>query len=74
LAASGYDPAKAKQLLAKAGYGNGFDAGDYFCDAAITNIGEPVVNYLYAAGIRVKLRPIERAAFFKGHGEKKHKG
>jgi peptide/nickel transport system substrate-binding protein len=70
----GYDPAKAKQLLAEAGYGNGFDAGDYFCDAAITNIGEPVVNYLNAAGIRVKLRPIERAAFFKGYAEKKYKG
>jgi len=70
----GYDPAKAKQLLAEAGYPNGFDAGDYFCDAAITSIGEPVVNYLNAAGLRVKLRPIERAAFFKGFSEKKHRG
>jgi peptide/nickel transport system substrate-binding protein len=70
----GYDAARAKQLLAEAGYPNGFDAGDYFCDAAITNIGEPVVNYLNAAGIRVKLRPIERAAFFKGYAEKKYKG
>ena len=70
----GYDPAKAKQLLAEAGYPNGFDAGDYFCDAAITTIGEPVVNYLNGAGIRVKLRPIERAAYFKGFSEKKYKG
>jgi len=70
----GYDPAKAKQLLVEAGYPNGFDAGDYFCDAAITNIGEPVVNYLNATGIRVKLRPIERAAYFKGFAEKKYKG
>src|SRR5881296_3929585 len=69
-----YDRARAKQLLAEAGYPNGFDAGDYFCDAAITNIGEPVVNYLNAAGIRVKLRPIERAAYFKGWSEKKYKG
>jgi peptide/nickel transport system substrate-binding protein len=70
----GYDPARAKQLLVEAGYPNGFDAGDYFCDAAITNIGEPVANYLNATGIRVKLRPIERAAYFKGFAEKKYKG
>jgi peptide/nickel transport system substrate-binding protein len=69
-----YDPARTKQLLAEAGYPNGFDAGDYFCDAAITFVGEPVVNYLNAAGIRVKLRPIERAAFFRGWSEKKYKG
>jgi peptide/nickel transport system substrate-binding protein len=69
-----YDPARTKKLLTEAGYPNGFDAGDYFCDAAIVNIGEPVVNYLNAAGIRVKLRPIERAAYFKGWSEKKYKG
>ena len=69
-----YDRARTKQLLAEAGYPNGFDAGDYFCDAAIVNIGEPVVNYLNAAGIRVRLRPIERAAYFKGWSDKKYKG
>src|SRR5215472_9777809 len=69
-----YDRARTKQLLAEAGYPNGFDAGDYFCDAAIVNIGEPVVNYLNAAGIRVRLRPIERAAYFKGWSEKRYKG
>ena len=69
-----YDPARAKKLLAEAGYPNGFDAGDYFCDAAIVFVGEPVVNYLNAAGIRVRLRPIERAAFFKGWADKKYKG
>ncbi|PYN95267.1 MAG: hypothetical protein DMD91_25355 [Candidatus Rokuibacteriota bacterium] len=69
-----YDPAKARQLLAEAGYPNGFGAGDYFCDAALSNIGEPVVNYLNAVGIRVKLRPIERVAFFKGYADKKYKG
>jgi peptide/nickel transport system substrate-binding protein len=69
-----FDPARAKRLLTEAGYPGGFDAGEYFCDAAITNIGEPVVNYLNAAGIRVRLRPIERAAYFKGWSEKKYKG
>jgi peptide/nickel transport system substrate-binding protein len=70
----GYDRAKAKQLLAEAGYPNGFDAGDYFCDAVLAYAGEPVVNYLNSAGIRVKLRPIERAAFFRGWADKKLKG
>ena len=69
-----YDPARARQLLTEAGYPNGFDSGDYFCDAAIASIGEPVVNYLNTAGIRVKLRPVERAAYFKGWSEKKYKG
>jgi ABC-type transport system substrate-binding protein len=69
-----YDAVKARQLLAEAGYPNGFDTGDYFCDAALTYMGEPVVNYLNAIGIRVKLRPIERAAFQKGWIEKKYRG
>jgi peptide/nickel transport system substrate-binding protein len=70
----GYDPVKAKQLLAEAGYPSGFDAGDYFCDAALSYMGEPVVNYLNAVGIRVKLRAIERAAFQKGWTEKTFRG
>ena len=37
-------------------------------------MGEPVVNYLNAIGIRVKLRPLERAAFQKGWTEKKYRG
>jgi peptide/nickel transport system substrate-binding protein len=32
-----------------------------------------VTNYLQAVGIRAKLRPLERAAFFKSYGEKKLK-
>ena len=69
-----YDLARAKQLLAEAGYPGGFDAGEYVCDAGISTIAEAAVNYLNAAGIRVRLRPIERAAFFKGFSEKKHRG
>ena len=68
-----HDPARAKQLLAEAGYPNGFDAGDLWCDAATTQMGEALMGYLQAAGIRVKLRPLERAAFFKGYQEKKLK-
>ena len=68
-----YNPAKAKQLLAEAGYPEGFDAGFYTCDAAYANLGEAVVNNLAEVGIRAKLRPLERVAFFKGYAEKKYK-
>jgi peptide/nickel transport system substrate-binding protein len=68
-----HDPAAAKKLLAEAGYPNGFDAGDYNCDASYSNIGESVVDNLLAVGIRTKLRPIERAAFIKGFSDKKYK-
>ncbi len=68
-----YNPAKAKKLLADAGHGNGFDAGDYYCDSSYSNLAEAVINYLQEAGIRVKMRPLERAAFFTSYSEKKLK-
>jgi len=68
-----YDPARTKQLLTEAGYPNGFDAGDYYCDASYANLGEAVVNYLKAAGIRTQLRPLERAAFIAQNRDKKLK-
>jgi peptide/nickel transport system substrate-binding protein len=68
-----YDPGKARQLLTEAGYPNGFDAGDYFVDAAFTNVAEATVNFLQTAGIRARVRPLERVAFFKTFGEKKLK-
>lgn len=68
-----YDPAKARQLLAEAGYPRGFDAGDYYCDASYSNIAEAVLNNLQEVGIRVRLRPLERAAFIKAYSEKKLK-
>ena len=71
--APAYDPARAKQLLTEAGYPNGFDAGEYFCDASYANVGETVQGYLQMAGIRTTLRPLERAAFFTGYAEKKFK-
>jgi len=68
-----HDRVKAMQLLAEAGYPQGFDAGDYYCDATYANLGEAVLNDLQAVGIRAKLRPLERAAFFKGYSEKNYK-
>src|SRR5262249_10794755 len=65
-----HDPVKAKLLLAEAGYPKGFDAGDYFCDMSFADLAESVINDLQAVGIRTKLRPLERAAFFKAYAEK----
>jgi peptide/nickel transport system substrate-binding protein len=69
-----YDPAKAKKLLAEAGFPNGIDAGDYHVDSSYANLGEAIVNGLQAVGIRVKMRPVERAALFKGYSERTLKG
>jgi peptide/nickel transport system substrate-binding protein len=68
-----HDPARARQLLAEAGYPNGFDAGEYYCDVAYANVQEAVVNDLRTVGIRATLRPLERAAFFKSYSDKKFK-
>jgi peptide/nickel transport system substrate-binding protein len=69
-----HDPARAKQLLAEAGFANGFEAGDYFCDMTSVDAAEAMIGYLQAVGIRAKLRPLERAAFNKSVAEKKLKG
>ena len=68
-----HDPGKAKQLLAEAGYPNGFDAGEFFCDSSYSNVAEAVGNYLKGVGIRTQSRPLERAAFFAQYREKKLK-
>jgi len=68
-----YDPASARRLLNEAGYPNGFDAGEYFCDAGFATMGESVLTYLGAVGIRATLRPLERAAFSKGYSDKKYR-
>jgi peptide/nickel transport system substrate-binding protein len=66
-----YDPQKAKQLLAEAGYPNGFEAGAVSVDISWTSITESIVNYLRAVGIRATVRPLERAAFVKEYQEKR---
>ncbi len=68
-----HDAGKAKQLLAEAGYPNGFDAGEFFCDSSYSNVAEAVVNYLKGVGIRTQSRPLERAAFLAQYREKKLK-
>jgi peptide/nickel transport system substrate-binding protein len=69
-----YDPQKARQLLAEAGYPNGFDAGELVPIPPFFEVGEAVVNDLNAVGIRVRMRTIERAAFYTAWREKKLRG
>src|SRR5437870_3806457 len=66
-----YDSKKAKQLLTEAGYPNGFDAGELATDANFADYTEAVANYLGAVGIRTRVRPLERAAYFTQVREKK---
>ncbi len=69
-----YDPTRAKQLLAEAGYPNGFDGGDLTPLPPYTSLGEAAANYLQSVGIRTRVRTMERAAFISGWREKKLRG
>ena len=69
-----YDPAKAKQLLAEAGYPNGFDAGELHQNPPYFSMGETIMSYLGAVGIKLKMRPTERAAYISALLAKKLRG
>ncbi len=69
-----YDQQKAKQLLADAGYPNGLDAGEFTPIPGFPTVAESVLNYLNAAGIRMKMRTMERASFYAAWREKKIRG
>ena len=69
-----YDPGKAKQLLAEAGYPSGFDAGDFYPYPPLYAMGEALAGYLGAVGIRTRIRTMERAAFLTAWRDKKLKG
>jgi peptide/nickel transport system substrate-binding protein len=68
-----HDPAQARKLLAEAGYPRGFDAVEVATDAVFAPEAETVINGLGAIGIRAKLRPLERAAFYKADQDKQFK-
>jgi len=68
-----HDPAEAKRLLAEAGYPRGFDAVELATDAVFTPEAETVINGLGTIGIRARLRPLERASFYKADQDKQFK-
>ena len=59
-----YDVAKAKELLAEAGYPDGFDT-TLTCSNATTvvNVCQVIAEQLSAIGVNVEIRPIEGAAY-----------
>ena len=69
-----YDLAQAKRLLAEAGYPGGFDAGDLTPLPPFTTMGEAIANSLALAGIRTRVRTLERAAFLDVWRAKKLQG
>ncbi len=69
-----YDPQKAKQLLAEAGYPRGLDAGEFVPTPPFVTVGEAALNFLSAVGIRAKMRTMERATFLASWREKKLRG
>jgi len=71
---SPYNPTRAKQLLLEAGYPNGFDAGELHQLPPYFSLGEAIVGYLGGVGIRLKMRPMERAAYLSAVASKKLKG
>ena len=69
-----YDPSKARQLLAEAGYPTGFNTGEFVPMPPFFALGEAIVNHLKAVGIQVTMRPMERATFYTAWREKQLRG
>jgi peptide/nickel transport system substrate-binding protein len=69
-----YDPARARKLLAEAGYPNGFDAGDFYPFPPYSSMAEAIQSQLQEVGIRSKLRTMERAAYMSAWREKRLHG
>jgi peptide/nickel transport system substrate-binding protein len=61
-----YDPKKAKELLAEAGYANGFETKIYSYVTAdlpeLPRLSEVVADYLGKVGVRAKITSMDRAA------------
>jgi peptide/nickel transport system substrate-binding protein len=68
-----YDVPKAKKLMAEAGYPSGFDAGDFYPWPPYSSMGEALVGYLSAIGIRSKMIMMERATLTTAWRERKLK-
>jgi peptide/nickel transport system substrate-binding protein len=69
-----FDPKRAKQLLAEAGYPNGFEGGELTPNPPYFTQAEAIIGNLSAIGIRLRMRTMERAAFLTAYRDKKHRG
>jgi peptide/nickel transport system substrate-binding protein len=69
-----YDPKRARQLLAEAGFPNGFDGGELTPFPPYNSMGETIMGWLQAVGIRTRMRSVERGAFMTAWREKKLHG
>jgi len=69
-----FDPARARALLAEAGFPRGLDAGEFTAIPGFATVADAVLNNLNAVGIRMRMRPTERAAFYASWQEKKLRG
>src|SRR5204863_7340471 len=54
-----YDVARAKKLLAEAGFANGFDGGDLTPNPPYFTMAEAIAGNFAAVGIRVRVRTLE---------------
>ncbi len=69
-----YDPKKAKQLLAEAGYPNGFKGGKYYPYGGYWPYGEQIATYWKAIGITMDTVLFDRPGFLAQRRGGKMKG
>ena len=69
-----HDARRARQLLAEAGYPNGFDGGELTPFPPYNAMGETIAGWLQEVGIRTRMRTMERGAFMTAWREKKMHG
>ena len=69
-----YDPAKAKKLLAEAGYPKGFTFTLEYCACAPDHVelAPLIAAYLEQVGVKAELKPMEYAAFLSAMTTRKH--
>ena len=69
-----HDVKRARQLLAEAGYPNGFDGGELTPFPPYNAMGETIAGWIQEVGIRTRMRTMERGAFMTSWREKKLHG
>ena len=69
-----YDPAKAKKLLAEAGYPKGFTFTMEYCACSPDHVelAPLLAAYLEQVGVKAELKPMEYSAFLSAMTTKKH--